>query len=581
MDVRSFVSACLVVAALAAAPHAQQGPLLAPQRVIDTLAVGEWTEQWLVLPAAAEGPLVVDLQLEGAPARLLLEPHSLRAPGFTVLVQGADGALVAVPAAPAATFRGHVQGQPGSVVAASLLADGLHAFVRLPGRAPFGVQPASIADPRAPRGLHLVYAADDGIGEPGLCGTPDAAPGAHAPAQGPAETPAPDVVCQIALDADFEYYQSNGSSVPATELDIENIINGVDAIYTQDVDVNYLITTILVRTAEPDPYSSTSPSTLLDQVDAHWSSSQGGIVRDIAHLFTGKNLSGSVIGIAKLSVICSQSNGFGLSQSKFSGNFTSRVALTAHELGHNWSAEHCDAQPDCSIMCSGLGGCSGNVTEFSASSVVQINQEKASSGCLSPAVPPPPPVIAFVNPGAVQVFQGATVTVIGENFAEANGVTVDGQGLHQETGYTIVSDTQITFDAPTPDALGPVTVTVSNPSGTSNPGNFSYVETSPPQLMVPAVGFTTLSLPWEFGGGPGDTAFLLVGLAPTNFLFQGQTILATNLILSSAPLDAVGLGSFALVLPASAAGITIYSQVVTLDGGTVKATLIHPTWIVL
>lgn len=66
---------------------------------------------------------------------------------------------------------------------------------------------------------------------------------------------------------------------------------------------------------------------------------------------------------------------YGLSAVLFSNNTTQRVALVAHELGHSWSAWHCNRDAgcrgpsdDCRIMCSTLGGCSGNITSFSPES---------------------------------------------------------------------------------------------------------------------------------------------------------------------------------------------------------------------
>src|SRR5678815_6030140 len=95
--------------------------------------------------------------------------------------------------------------------------------------------------------------------------------------------------------------------------------------------------------------------------------------------FTGKELDGSVIGIAQLSVICNKSSAYGLSQSKWTTSMLYRAGLTAHEIGHNWSATHCDGIGDCSIMCSGIGGCSGDVNNFGASEKNQILAKKNAS----------------------------------------------------------------------------------------------------------------------------------------------------------------------------------------------------------
>src|SRR5262249_15965514 len=150
-------------------------------------------------------------------------------------------------------------------------------------------------------------------------------------------------------------------------LDIESILNSVDFIYRRDCGIGYTLTTIIVRTTTPQPYTSTNPGTLLSQFQSEWNTNQTAIVRDVAHLFTGKNIlaaSGGVIGIAYLPGVCTATDGYGLSQSHWSSTITiaQRVGLTAHELGHNWGAEHCNQgpdpaepcipTPDCAIMCS-------------------------------------------------------------------------------------------------------------------------------------------------------------------------------------------------------------------------------------
>jgi hypothetical protein len=567
----------------------------------DALLLEQASLQTLALPAAPHPgePLVVRVQLAGAPRDLVLLPHSVRAGSFQLLVQGADGRITAQVPAPPATYRGHVVGVPGSIVAASLLEGQLHAIVRLdPVRAILGIQPATVADPAAPHALHVVYDSSDAHGPEMSCGTTDvpapadartgAGPGGGGTGggsgpgdAGPGDAAGPgDVVCEIACDADFEYYGKNGSSVTNTMNDIENVINAVEAIYDADVGVLYDITTILVRTSEPDPYTTNSPGSLLNQFALHWSSQQSAIHRDIAHLFTGRNLDGSTIGIAQLSVICSQGSGFGLSQSKYTSNFAYRTALTAHELGHNWSAGHCDGESACSIMCSGLGGCSGNISSFNTSSKNAINNKKNAAACLDDAVPPPPPVLASLAPTTVQAVGGTTVTVNGSGFLKVSEVQVGGISLG-EGAFLVQTDGQLTFLAPQPLALGATPVTLVNAGGSSAPKTLTYVETSPPQLAAYAFTVTGFDFPWEFYAGANDTAALLIGLSPATFTYQGQPILATNLILTMQPLSAVGLGGMSLTLPASAAGATFYSQLVTIDGAEVQSSPVISTWVVL
>jgi hypothetical protein len=75
--------------------------------------------------------------------------------------------------------------------------------------------------------------------------------------------------------------------------------------------------------------------------------------------------SGGAIGIAYVGAICNLGAAYGVSQSRYTANLTRRVAVTAHEVGHNFNAQHCDALPPCYIMCSGVGGCQNVQTTFS------------------------------------------------------------------------------------------------------------------------------------------------------------------------------------------------------------------------
>ena len=144
-----------------------------------------------------------------------------------------------------------------------------------------------------------------------------------------------------------------------------------------------------MRTTSSDPYGTiSSAGQLLSTFSNVWSSSpENQIPRDVAHLFTGVNLDGGTIGVAYLSDICTN-NAYGLSESRFSSVFSRRVALTTHELGHNWSSSHCDSQGTCRIMCSVLNGCNGiNPLSFSPAPVGQIVNYRNSRSCLSSKTP--------------------------------------------------------------------------------------------------------------------------------------------------------------------------------------------------
>ncbi len=414
MTVRGRSLALLLVAAafvalpatswLLAAPEPQEGvPGVVRTQIEEDLGVSELQVVWLDLPAEPLDSFGFWIRLGDADHHVNLERHSLRSPEFRLLTTEEDGSLVEVEAPPVRTYRGSIDGLPDSHVRANLDHNGaLNAVLVLDTETEWNVQPIPSQYGGLRTGnVHAAYRTGNVLPTDHVCGVEDipeddfhkkGIDGAFG------EKPIGNWICEIACDADREFYQQNGSNVGQTMNDIEAVLNACDSIYDRDVDVVYEITTILVRTSEPDPYSSTNPSTLLGQFATQWQNNHQDIQRDIAHLFTGKNIDGGVIGIASLAVICVP--GYGLSESRFTSNFSARVGLTAHELGHNWASPHCSGN-DCRIMCPGLGGCSGDLSRFGEFAKTSIINHRNSRTCLEldPLVPPvaPPFMDTFAN----------------------------------------------------------------------------------------------------------------------------------------------------------------------------------------
>ncbi len=305
--------------------------------------------------AVTEGNLVqLDLvQLHGFPIRLPiniadnsytleLNPVSLRAAGYHLLVQGADGTLVPTPSNDVRTYRGRLIEAEGSDAAASWIDGGLHAVMILPSGASFVLEPIASRVAGASHRDHMLYpktaALPTGLG----CATPDeAAAGPDADASsGSAATSGPVYLADLAIDADVEYYNYHGS-VAATESYVHTIINTVNLQYERDLNIKHLITTIIVRTTEPDPYSADSVGGLINQFRDRWNASYDSIVRDAAQLFTGKVFEGS-IGIAFTNSLCFTDAAYSVVRSNACVNFACKTDLSAHELGHVWSANHCN-----------------------------------------------------------------------------------------------------------------------------------------------------------------------------------------------------------------------------------------------
>lgn len=358
-----------------------------PAAINEVLGIDAGTLQVLFFDSHPDtGVLSTQVQFGNETYTLELTRHSLRADDFQVWVVDTAGVHLH-PTPPIVTWRGTVAEWGESLVRARYENRRLSALVAFGGET-WTVEPLADHGLVGLPGQHVVYRAEDVLPHEGQCGVTTFVlepQGAAAPF-GAAEK-----VCDIGLDADFNFYQLNGSSVAATVNDMEAIINGVEGIYDEPgLGIRYEITVAVVRTVTGAPYTSTEAGTLLDQFQGAWNASPFSNIRsDVAHLFTGKNIDGTTIGIASLTVICSNNNQYGLSQSRFSSNMNSRLALTAHELGHNWSAQHCNGQSPCRIMCATLGGCNGlSPLTFGTVSVNSINNHKNTRSCLSDYVPP-------------------------------------------------------------------------------------------------------------------------------------------------------------------------------------------------
>jgi hypothetical protein len=302
----------------------------------------------LELNIAADDPhQVLPLIVHGVPVFIELEPHSVRSEKYQVMIDIGNGRLVEAPAGPERTVRGNVLGIDGATVAGSMMDDGLHLRIALPWGTELWLEPIADRVEGAAANEYVLYDSLDVLENDRSCGVhllPDAL--AHrmlVPDAQPGGTPINSgvKVAELAVDADYEYYTYWGSSVSNVVARIESVINTVNGQYEPQVGIRHEITTIIVRTSSNQPYTHTRADRLLNQFRSHWNANHSNIVRDIAHLFTGKNLNGGTIGIAWVGVVCHDSYGYALSQVEFNGNYASACDLVAHELGHNWNAQHC------------------------------------------------------------------------------------------------------------------------------------------------------------------------------------------------------------------------------------------------
>ncbi|GJM22914.1 MAG: hypothetical protein DHS20C15_28290 [Planctomycetota bacterium] len=561
------------------------------ERVLQALDLERFTLQRLSVPARPGLVTEIGVVIEGEAVTLQLRPHDVRSSEYQLFMTDADGSLVPAESGPLQTFRGSVLEWPGSRAAGSMVNGELDAIVSIGEGLPvYGIQAARPHLPSARADDYVVHSSLDVRAGDWTCAEPLVETDAFThdlPPAAPGYLGASDVlITEIACDADFEYYQLNGSSVANTEADILNIINRVEEIYEPDVGLVYEVTAIVVRTSEPDPYNTTNPGGLLGQFRSHWQFNHAGIQRDIAHFFTGKNVDGSVIGIASLGVICNLASGYGLSQSRFTSNLVSRTGLTAHELGHNWSAPHCNGQSDCGIMCSGLGGCTGVLTTFGATPRSQIIAHKQNKGCLEDLVPPPLPTISNVSPGSVAALDGGEVVVTGESFKKVQAVTLNGVEIDD---VTVVTQQELRFDAPLASVIGANALVVENITGPSAAASLDIVPVSAPVFRGPdyvltfGIGQNLPPAVWEFASQPGDQMYLLYGFDLQTAVIKGYSLLTSPNPPLLFALNPAGVGKIevpAALIP-GAPGLQIsyffYAQGVFLDAELIGASEIVET----
>ncbi len=306
-----------------------------------------------VIDTAPGRKISIRIPIDGEQYRVNLEPHSVRAPGYRLLVQDAAGVITERRPGPVETFRGTVSSRPRCRVAGAMLADGLHLVIRLENGSRCWLEPV----PAAPRHTYAMFDDRHVLPTGGICPMPGAddevAAGGPDAGRDRLSGGDPMLIARLACDTDTEFVAAQGSP-SAAEARINAIINAVNLQYESQVGIRHEISTILIRTSS-DPYTASDVKDRLCQFITEWTTNRSNVDRDVAHLFTGSDLRGGTIGIAAdiggtgicVSEGSCRGGRFGtrgsycLSQSDFSGAFACVTDLTAHELGHLWGAFHC------------------------------------------------------------------------------------------------------------------------------------------------------------------------------------------------------------------------------------------------
>ncbi len=188
----------------------------------------------------------------------------------------------------------------------------------------------------------------------------------------------------ISLIADSAFQLAEGGVDPKAAMLAR--LNIVEGIFSEQVGLLILASDIRLIAAEADPFTSTKPTTLLEQLSSYRVANSAVRSRGLAHLMTGKDLDGTTAGIAFVRTVCEKERGVSLSQRSYGTTISALVM--AHELGHNFGASH-DGEPGtpCASTVSGFIMAS-SVTGYGTFSQCSIDTMKpvlAAANCVTPA----------------------------------------------------------------------------------------------------------------------------------------------------------------------------------------------------
>jgi hypothetical protein len=415
----------------------------------------------LAVPDGIPEEVEIQIPVDGRLEVVRLFRTSLRSPDARLLVDRGGGALRDEPLPPHRTYRGSLV-STGAPVSASIVDGKLHAMIPTEGDT-IWVQPisdflnAGLLKGR-PANEHVVYRRSDltpldghrcGNDETKL-GMPDWMQGVPGdPAESSARMPgggdgdggvagANPFVTRIAFDTDFEFFQKNGSNVTNTVNDIEAVMNNVTLVYDRDVNISYEYSAFVVRATASDPYTSSVMNDVLCEFRTKWNTlPESEILRDTAQMFTGKTIQGSVIGLAWVGVVCNQVGNdcgavgnlaYSVVESRFTTVSDFRTSLSAHEIGHNWQAQHCDAAAPCNIMCSIINSCQGTTglnLKFSPGEQTQITNYRNSVSC--DAALPAPLTVPFS-----ETFEALSVSTV--NWIFNKGCALSTAAVNEPSG---------------------------------------------------------------------------------------------------------------------------------------------------
>jgi len=330
---------------------------------------------------------------------VVLEPYEMRASGYQAEEELPGGIRRALPPASVHTYRGTVPRLWDSEARFTVKERSFEGVVLTPDEW-YYIEPLRNFSPSSDPSEMVVYRRSDIRPDAlGVCGTTMAHRIGEANELIASQVPTASSgvrTAEIATEADYEFVTASGGAAAANAAILE-ILNQVDGIYQTQLSIALRVVYQHAWSATDDPYTSTAAITMLNEFQNYWNSNFYSTPYDLAHMWTGKDMDGSTIGIAYISVVCqARTYSYGVSQ-----RFTSspgKYILTAHEIGHNFGASHPDQASPPQSQCSNtiMNSFVGTGFTFCNFSLSEISAFLGySSSCLTSGPAPPSSLTAI------------------------------------------------------------------------------------------------------------------------------------------------------------------------------------------
>ncbi len=297
----------------------------------------------------------LELRFNGERFVFDLEPRVLRSPRYRAEATGADGLRRHVQPSPVNTFKGRVVGQEHIQGRFTITEDSFDGVIFTPGDWRY-IEPARNYLSESEKTAMVVYKHSDiSHDQEFSCGVASLHHRLKREVRSVKKQVEMDTTtyytAEIATEADYEYVQALGGAQEANSA-ILSILNKVEGVYEEELRLSLEVVYQHAWTTELDPYTSTEASELLDEFKEHWNANFFSEGYDVAHLLTGRNnLNRGVGGTAWLGVTCrNRLSSYGLSL-RVIGEDAFNIA--AHELGHNFGADHPDEEVPPITVCEG------------------------------------------------------------------------------------------------------------------------------------------------------------------------------------------------------------------------------------